>query len=202
MLLFIQTGLFAQDINHLLDSVMSSDLFSKGIEFNVVVHVDVPGIHMPDKTVLVTIDSEGKSKIKGEGLLLLPQKGIFGQFEEFRSTPNQVIWLGTLADTVSYKIVSLDSKSDWITADVFINKRLKQLIRMEITTRKYGTFVVKHNYSDYWYPDSTQVEFKALPVELPLKFMGRNSQSDYKLENGQDITGRIVLRYSMEGQFE
>lgn len=202
LLIFCQTGLFAQDLNHLLDSVLNSDLFAKGMEFSVIVHIDVPGINMPDKTVLVSIDSEGKSKIKGEGLLLLPQKGIFGQLEEFRKTPNQVIFLGNHADTVSYKIVSLDSKSDWITADVFIHKKLRQIIRMEITTRKYGTFKVKHHYSKYWYPDSTQVQFSALAIELPLKFMGKSSQPDLKLENSSEVTGKIILRYSALKQLE
>lgn len=192
----LPVGVFSQDLDLMLDSVMSSSLFNKGMSFNVEIHVDVPGINMPDKTVQVSIDPDGKSKIKGEGLLLLPQKGVFGQFAEIRNTPNQVIFLGKMEDTLSYKIVSLDHKSDWVTADVFIHSKLKQLNRMEIVTRKYGTFKVEHIYGTEWYPKSTKVEFSALPVDLPLKFMGRNSQADIKIEKDKELTGIIILKYS------
>ena len=69
---------------------------------------------------------------------------------------------------------------------------------MLISTRKNGQYLVRHQYnpeSDF-FPEQTEISFEAMPLKLPLKFMGKQEGMDSLIDKHDSVTGKIVLRYS------
>jgi hypothetical protein len=166
-----------------------------GFEAVVIIRIDVPGITASPKTVEISY-SKGKSpKIKGAGLILLPKKGLVGQFNELLTTPVQWIPLGTSGDIQSFKLVSLDPDCDWITADIKVNTKEIRIDEINLTTRDAGAFLITHFYGNSKYPDRSEISFATDKFSLPLKFMGKSDFSKAR-DSGGKVTGKITLEFT------
>lgn len=196
LIAFLPFSCFAQDGQALLDSLLTLQQQFKGVQCSVKVHVDVPGINMPDKNIFVKYEKDKKPVIKSKGLLMLPRKGLYGQMQDLLNTPYQAILLEDDSDTLKYKIVSLDNESDWVTADIYLHKPTMHVHYLDITTREYGSFQIRHYYGQSNFPMKSIVSFESLPAKLPLKFLGRKTKEEMKLSGGDKIKGKIVLNYS------
>lgn len=185
----------AQNLDQYMDSLMHYQEQMQSVQCSVTVHVEVPGINMPDKKIFLKYEKGKKPVIKSEGLLMMPKKGLAGQFEELVNTPYQAIPLNETEDSMMVKLVSLDAKSDWVTADIHFHKKLMRIGYLDITTREHGSFKVYHTYDKEQFPIKTVVRFESLPAKLPLKFLGRNKE-EFKLSGDEKIMGKVVLTYS------
>lgn len=184
---------FAEE-NELIKSVKAA-YANAGVQCSVQVHVEVPGLKMPDKKLFIKFE-EGKAPIiKGNGVLLVPKKGLLGQFNEVLAAESQVIFLGNSGDTANYKIVSLSAESDWVTADIKIYRPDKRIYYMDVFTKEFGSFKVRHSYRKSIFPTKSVVTFEAEAFKLPLKFMGRNTEELPTDENGK-VSGKVTLNYS------
>lgn len=156
--------------------------------------VDVEGIEIPKKNVhLRFINNE--LQIEGDGISLLPKKGIINHFNDLLKSPFQSIYLSKRRNNRVYKLVSLDENSDWITADLEFDQTNYEIVRAIVNTRKFGSFKVENSYSGFKYPSSTLITFNIKKFKLPLKFLGRmdNSVSN---QGEQEITeGKVRLNY-------
>lgn len=165
------------------------------LKCEILVEVDVQGVHIPNKTVFVDFSNEKKPIIKGDGLTLLPKKGTINQLKDMFSTPLQAIFLSKIKNNYVYKLVSLDEKSDWITADIQFDSDSKLIYETTINTRKYGSFYTINSYENEIYPSKSIVIFDVKKFELPLKFIGRK-QANKSLEATNEATkGKITLLY-------
>ena len=167
------------------------------VKCEVNINIDVDGMMIPDKQVSVEIVKDKAPKIEGKGLTLLPKKGFIGQFKELFDTPLQPIFLSRRGANVVYKLVSLDAKSDWVTADIEFGEQSLLIFSAAITTRKHGTFFTMHEYEDGTFPKSSLITFDIEKFKIPLKFIGRSEDIPIVEEsNGKNTTGRITLTYT------
>lgn len=192
------TELGAQNLPDVLQEVLRADTAHRSLVCNVNIELDVPGLSMPPKDVEITLEKGKKPKIKGGGITVLPRHGIIAQYREFLDVNCQAITIRETSDTIVYKLVSLDKKTDWITVDIELTKRDARIHSMLISTRKNGEFSVHHRYKtdSEIFPEQTVISFEAMPLRLPLKFMGKPEGMDSMIDKNDPVNGEIFLRYS------
>ncbi len=165
-----------------------------GLSTEIIVVVDVPGINIPPKEATLTYEVGKPSKIKGDGLLFFPKKGLFEEFKNILNEPHHIIPLGESEFYLRYKLVALNQKSDWITADIDVSKSDPKIEKMMLTTRKNGDFEILHSYEIGPYPVKTVINFESERFSIPLKFMGKKELIPEELE-GKDVKGTITITY-------
>ncbi len=162
----------------------------------IIVRVDVEGMHIPEKKVYVEFLKDEKPKVKGEGLSLLPKKGTVDQFSELLSSPFQAIYLSKVKNKLVYKLVSLDQKSNWITADLIFDENSFIIYDSTVNSRKFGTFHTEHSYDDSIYPSRSIITFDIKKFKVPLKFIGREQSVTADRAKDKHTQGRITLLYT------
>lgn len=171
--------------------------YEKVLDVNctVVIDVDVEGIIIPKKTInLQFINNE--PVISGDGISLVPKKGIINQFNKLLATPFQAIFLSKRNNDRVYKLVSLDEKSDWITADLEFDEDSFLISKATINTRKFGAFKIYNKYNDSLYPSETRIVFNIKKFRLPLKFIGRSETSFSESKDREVSEGTVNLSYT------
>ncbi|MGW8314538.1 MAG: hypothetical protein ACWGNV_02980 [Bacteroidales bacterium] len=198
LLAFCPKHIRAGELPELLMSVLQTDTSFQSISCKIEVTLDVPGLSMPDKEIALRLEKGKKPRMKSEGITLLPKHGIIGQYRDFLETDCQAIPISENGDTMVYKVVSLDHKTDWTTVDMTITKRDAKIHSMLISTRKNGEYLVRHFYGDEkdFFPEQTEVSFEAMPLKLPLKFLGKQEGMEILSDTEGPVTGRIILQYS------
>jgi len=166
-----------------------------GFKAVVDITIDVPGIIAPQKTIEVYSQKGKAPKIKGEGLILLPKKGFVEQFSDLLTIPVHWILLENKGNFQVYKLVSLDPKSDWVTADLKIYTKDLRIDEINLTTRESGVFQINHFYGKGKYPVRTEISFVTDKFSLPLKFLGKSDNSAPKTTDGK-VKGKITLVFT------
>lgn len=198
-ILFFVNGLMASgQVEH--DSIISALKNKYNVKLDmsceILVKTDVENMIVPDKTILLSFDEKGKPKFKGKGIGLLPKRGIINQYKELLSNEFQAIFIGKHGENLSYKLVSLDPKAEWITADILFNENTLLINKYAISTKKHGTFNVQNEFSDNMYPSKSIVTFNIEKFKLPLKFIGRNEPSKPSTNEEENVVGTITLLYT------
>lgn len=165
-----------------------------GFKSTINIQIDVPGIIAPPKIVTIYAENGKKPKINGDGLVLLPKKGFIKQFSDLLTIPVHWIFLESYGDFDNYKLVSLDPKSDWVTADVKLQISDPRIEELNLTTRETGEFFIKHWYENGNYPVKSEISFVTDRLNIPLKFMGKSDFSSVKDSTGK-VSGKIVLQF-------
>jgi hypothetical protein len=188
----------AQQLPVLLQQVLKNDTSYNFVSCKINIHVDVPGLKMPDKMVEIILEKGKPPKIKGSGMIIFPKQGIIGQYRDFLDLNCQAIPIDEIGDTVKYKLVSLDKSTDWITVDLSLSKKETRVHKLVIATRKNGEFIVNHHYNkgDSLFPETTIISFESMPVKFPLKFMGQSGKEQSLLNSDVPVCGKVRLRYS------
>jgi hypothetical protein len=196
--IFWLTDVKAQKLPDILQEVLRTDTAYQSLSCNIDIKVDIPGLNMPDKEVELKMEKGKKPKIIGEGITVLPRHGIIGQYRDFLEMDCQTILLRENNDTIVYKVVSLDKKTDWITVDFELSKADVKIHSMLISTRKNGEYLVRHFYGpdSEIFPEQSEISLEAMPLKLPLKFMGKQEGVDMVIDDKGPLTGTIFLRYS------
>src|SRR3970282_1048989 len=142
MVLFFNCfGIKAQ--TELADNLKKKYDIKRGFETLVNISIDVPGLTIPPKDISIFYEKGKKPQIKGKGILLLPKKGFFNQFSDLLNVPAHWILLEEKGDLKLYKLVSLDPKSDWVTADLKISKANLRIDEINLTTKESGVYLIK-----------------------------------------------------------
>jgi len=164
----------------------------------IIVKIDVEGMSIPDKKIIVDFNNGGKPKVKGEGLALLPKKGTVDQLSNLLTTPLQAIYMSKVKDNLVYKLVSLEQNSDWITADVVFDENTYLIYESTVNTRKFGTFYTKNIYDveGSIYPSKSIITFDIKKFKIPLKFIGRQQNVSKSPKNDKNVRGKITLIYT------
>jgi hypothetical protein len=196
--LIVPGSVRAQELPELLRKVLQTDTSYHSISCKIAIEVDVPGLNIPEKSVELNLEKGKEPKIKSKGLIILPKRGIIGQYSEFLDLACQAIPMSENGDTILYKVVSLDKKTDWVTVDVSVTQSDAKVHSMLISTRKAGEYLVRHFYGaeQTVFPEKTVISFEAMPLKLPLKFMGQQDNMDPQLDQDGPVTGKVILRYS------
>ena len=194
MVLFFNCfGIKAQ--TELADNLKKKYDIKRGFETLVNISIDVPGLTIPPKDISVFYEKGKKPQIKGKGILLLPKKGFFNQFSDLLNVPAHWILLEEKGDLKSYKLVSLDPKSDWVTADLKISKANLRIDEINLTTKESGVYLIKHSYGKGIFPISTEISFLTNKFNIPLKFLGKSNIKNVKDKDGK-VKGKILLKFT------
>ena len=196
ILLFFSLQAMAQTNDDYLAALLLKQTAYETLSCSVGVHLEVPGVDIPDKQIYIELVKGEKPKIKAKGLLILPKKGLLGQFNNLINSKYQAIQLYNNNDTLVYKLVSLEKKSDWITADIYFTKNDSLLFKMDISTRKHGDFEISHFYDAKGFPKSTKIKFETSASKIPLKFLGRTHKTKQEDTLPDAGMGEIYLIYS------
>lgn len=198
MLLVFNQQSEAQDLPDVLKKVLQQDTAFYQLSCKMEIEVDVSGLNMPNKEIELTLEKGKKPKIKSKGLIILPKRGIIGQYREFLNVPVQTILMETIADTSVYKIVSLHKKTDWVTVDIKVTELDARVHSLLIASRKAGEFLVRHFYAEdqTFFPARTIIQFEAMPLKLPLKFLGQNNDVEKYAGDDGPVSGQVILYYS------
>jgi hypothetical protein len=168
---------------------------NKGFETMVNISIDVPGLIIQPKDISVFYENGKKAQIKGKGILLLPKKGFLNQFSDLLNVSAHWILLEDNGDLSRYKLVSLDPKSDWVTADLKISKSNLRIDEINLTTKESGMYLIKHFYGKGVFPTATEISFFTNKFNVPLKFLGKSNIKNIKDKDGK-VKGKIVLKFS------
>ena len=158
--------------------------------------IDVEGMVIPDKEVFVEFSKDGKTRVEGKGLSLLPKRGTVEQFKTLLTTPMQAIFLSKRGNNRVYKLVSLDPSADWITADIVLDPQALLIYESTVNTRKHGTFTTINQYDTGEYPSRTTVSFEVKKFNLPLKFIGSEQSEEVSKGTDEEVTGTVILEYT------
>jgi hypothetical protein len=190
-------GLFAQNqhddnINALVEQYIQNP----ELKCEITIQIDVEGMRIPDKKLIVDFRKDKKPKVKSEGLALLPKKGTIDQFSKLLSSPFQAIYISKTEKNLVYKLVSLDPKSDWITADITFDEKTYLIYRSVVNTRKFGSFQSDHSYKEKIYPFRSIITFEVKKFKIPLKFIGREQGVTSSIpDKEKNVQGKITLIY-------
>jgi hypothetical protein len=195
LVLSISFGAYASAQPLLAKQLMARYEIKNGFKAVVTITIDVPGITAPPKTIEIYSQKGKTPRIKGEGLILLPKKGFVEQFSDILSIPVHWILLESKENYQFYKLVSLDPKSDWVTADIKIYTKDLRIDEINLTTRESGVFLIHHFYSKGKYPERTEINFTTDKFSIPLKFMGKSDVNDAKETDGK-VKGKITLLFT------
>jgi hypothetical protein len=177
------------------DNLKKKYAINRGFETMVNISIDVPGLTIPPKDINVFYENGKKARIKGKGILLLPKKGFLNQFSDLLNVSAHWILLEDKGDLMRYKLVSLDTKSDWVTADLKISKANLHIDEINLTTKETGVYLIKHSYGKGIFPTATEISFLTNKFNIPLKFLGKSSIKNIKDKDGK-VKGKIFLKFT------
>ncbi|HWS60452.1 MAG TPA: hypothetical protein VN182_05945 [Flavobacterium sp.] len=192
-LLFSGYSLKAQ--SETADNLKKKYTIKKGFETMVNIRIDVPGLTIPPKDISVFYENGKKPIIKGKGILLLPKNGFLNQISDLLNVSAHWIEIENKGDLIRYKLVSLDPKSDWVTADIKILKANLQIDEINLTTKETGVYLIKHSYGNGVFPIATEISFLTNKFNVPLKFIGKSSIKEVKDKDGK-VKGKIFLKFT------
>ena len=195
-LLWVSPALCQSGLDEPMEQLRLQYNQSVSLKCEVLIQVDVEGMNIPDKRVVVEFRGDEQPKVQGEGLSLLPKKGMVDQFRKLLNSSMQAIFLSKRGHNLVYKLVSLDANSDWITADLVFDESSFLIYESVVNTRKFGTFTSLHTYSDHLYPDRSEVTFDVKKMKLPLKFIGSEQRTGNFPAKDENVKGRIILSYT------
>ncbi len=178
----------------LADNLKKKYTINRGFQTMVNISIDVPGLTIPPKDISVVYENGKKPQIKGKGILLLPKKGFLNQFSDLLDVQAHWILIEEKGDLLGYKLVSLDPKSDWVTADLKISKANLRIDEINLTTRESGVYLIKHSYGKGVFPTATEISFLTNRFNIPLKFLGKSNIKNIKDKDGK-VKGKIFLRF-------
>jgi hypothetical protein len=195
IILFLFNNFLVKAQTELADNLKKKYTLNRGFETMVNISIDVPGLTIPPKDISVFYEKGKKPQIKGKGILLLPKKGFFNQFSDLLEVQAHWILLEEKEDLWSYKLVSLDPKSDWVTADLKISKASLHIDEINLTTKESGVFLIKHSYGKGVFPTATEISFLTNKFNIPLKFLGKSNIKNIKDKDGK-VKGKIILKFT------
>lgn len=180
-----------------IEQLKNNYSFREKVKCSLDIQVDVDGIHIPPKKIYVEFEKAKANVIKGEGLALMPKNGVVDQLFKILNAPFQAIFLGKEGELWVYKLVSLDQKSDWITADIKFDDLNYSIYESQVTTRNQGTFNVILSYHKFKnLPASSVISFEVDKFKIPLKFIGREEVGLGSGSFGNGGIGKIILKYT------
>ncbi len=180
--------------NPVIEQVRAYYNIGNGLQCSATVEIDVPGMTIPNKYVFIEMRPDKKPKIKGSGLVFLPKKGLSNQFDELLGQDAHIIEMGPKGDTSVFKLVAIDPKSDWVTADLYIMTNKSRIEKMVIQSRENGEYMINHTYKEAKFPAKSVISFQTEQFKLPLQMMNRAKKTEEELEG--PVTGIITLTYS------
>ncbi len=186
--------------SEIIDHVRKSYERVRNFSAHAEIIVDVKSIKIPDKYATVYFKYPDKYRFKSKSFILVPRKGLNFSINEILQEPAILVSAGSnMIDgnkCYEIKIIPDNERSDIVLASLFIDSTSFLVRRMEVNTKKSGSYDVLLNYSrqDYPVPSRITITFDVDKLKFPLKFMG-----DIDTSSSPDTTqqeGKVIIKYS------
>jgi hypothetical protein len=200
---FFFNGLSGQEIDpdlmkvkNRLDSISS---FSAQLKLE----VDISFINMPVKQAKMFYTKGKKVKFSSDDFVMLPKRGLDFSLNSLLEYSFITIDRGLEQRSGKmYKAINIiptDKRADFSIATILLDTKLKRVVESEISTKKDGTYSLSFQYNNELkvLPDKVIVNFEIEKINIPINFMGKDTQLDRKkMKAAGAKTGSIYLTMS------
>lgn len=198
------SGYSNKNVYAILDTIKSKYLSINDYQADIKIMVDVDFINIPEKRAKVFFKQPDKIKYKTDGFILIPKKGINFDIDEILQYEYNALFVGsdTLGNitTSVVKIIPLITKIEIVLATLWIDENNKQVLQVEVNTKKAGSYKMRFFYSDKFdiLPGKTEVTFELNRFNIPFEFLFDSEPDIFKDKNKNDktTTGIVSIYYS------
>ena len=198
-----QSNIFAQEINpdSLLIKVKQKLELIKDYKADIDIHLDVDFIKMPDKHAKMYFKHPDKVRFTSDEFIMLPKRGIGISLRKLLSGNYIAVYSGQEEINgkphVVVKVIPESKKSDIVLSTLWIDTENARISKMENTTRDTGSYMIYLKYGDHEVelPTEIKISFRVKNLEIPLKFIGKNSTVDIdELQKDGDKKGIVIIK--------
>ena len=198
-----QSNIFAQEINpdSLLIKVKQKLELIKDYKADIDIHLDVDFIKMPDKHAKMYFKHPDKVRFTSDEFIMLPKRGIGISLRKLLSGNYIAVYSGQEEINgkphVVVKVIPESKKSDIVLSTLWIDTENARISKMENTTRDTGSYMIYLMYGDHEVelPTEIKISFRVKNLEIPLKFIGKNSTVDIdELQKDGDKKGIVIIK--------
>lgn len=175
----------------------------RSYEAQIKLDVDISFINMPSKYGKVQYKKGEPTKVTSRDFIMLPKRGLDLTLNELFEHPFITVNRGEENyKGVSCKVINLiptSSKSRFSIATIFMDTRVKRIVKSEISTKMEGVFTTSLDYKNEIdvLPTDIEVEFAVNNVKIPLRFLGKETEVDRKaIKQEGSKSGKIFLTLS------
>ncbi|UCD61528.1 MAG: hypothetical protein JSV59_02850 [Flavobacteriaceae bacterium] len=175
----------------------------KSYEAQLKLDVDISFINMPSKYGKVQYKKGEPAKVTSRDFIMLPKRGLDLTLNELFKHPFITVNRGgENYKGVSCKVINLiptSSKSQFSIATIFMDTRIKRIVKSEISTKMEGVFTTSLDYKNEIdvLPTVIEVKFAVNNVKIPLRFLGKETEVDRKaIKQEGSKSGKIFLTLS------
>lgn len=202
-LVILASTIFAtqQDPNEILERVKSKINCVADYKVEVIIKVDVNFLRVPETYATVYFKQPDKIKLESDGFALLPKEGLnFSPANLLKDNYTAVfaredIIIGKSVYLI--KIIPLSDSSDFVLADLWIDKTEYIVHKIETTTKRSGTVTIDLSYKDqikYALPSELKLSFKVEQMNLPPGMTGEYQPNQETQKSGK-MTGTVIVEY-------
>ena len=187
-----------QRVQERLDSIES-------FKAQLTLELDIQFIEMPTKELELHFQKGKPLEFDSSEFVMLPKKGLDFTMRELFKYPYLVVDRGYQEKNgIRYRQLSIipqDRKADFAIATLLLDNHQDRIAQSEISTKKYGTYIIDMIYesTDTPLPDSVSVAFEIQDVKLPIQYLSNNTdmEIDKKSVRNEGVNeGRIYLNLS------
>lgn len=198
-LLTISAGL--PDPDEILENVKSKINGVNDYKVEAVIKVDVNFLRVPETQATIFFKQPDKLKLESDGFALLPKEGLnFSPAKLLKDDYTAVIAKEEIIngnDVYLIKIIPLSDTSEFVLANLWIDKNEYVVHKIETTTKKSGTVTIELSYKDqikYALPSELKLSFKVEQMNLPPGMTGEYQQNQETQKSGK-MTGKVIVEY-------
>lgn len=194
----------SKDPDRILNEVKNN--FDKISDYvvDVSIKLDVSFLKVPDTKAKIYFKRPDKVRIKSSGFALVPRgaldisptsllKGKYTAFfdreENFDGVKCAVV-----------KTIPLGESEDVILTTFWIDRGKNRIMKVEISTKLNGTFLIVLKYSDQvmfpQLPSALTFSFDVSKLNIPKRFSGNSGDENAAAENKGPNVGKVFLEYS------
>ncbi|HET53608.1 MAG TPA: outer membrane lipoprotein-sorting protein [Ignavibacteria bacterium] len=198
-LLTVSAGLPNPD--EILENVKSKINGVNDYRVEAVIKVDVNFLRVPETHATIFFKQPDKLKLESDGFALLPKEGLnFSPAKLLKDDYTAVIAKEEIIngkDVYLIKIIPLSDLSEFVLADLWIDKKEYVVHKIETTTKKSGTVTIELSYKDqlkYALPSKLKLSFKVEQMNLPPGMTGEYQPNQETQKSGK-MTGTVIVEY-------
>jgi len=198
-LLTVSAGLPNPD--DILEKVKSKINGVNDYRVEAVIKVDVNFLRVPETHATIFFKQPDKIKLESDGFALLPKEGLnFSPAKLLKDEYTAVIAKEEVIngkDVYLIKIIPLSDTSEFVLADLWIDKTEYVVHKIETTTKKSGTVTIELSYKDqlkYALPSELKLSFKVEQMNLPPGMTGEYQPNQETQKSGK-MTGTVIVEY-------
>lgn len=185
----------------ILENVKSKLYGVSDYSVEAVVKVDVNFLKVPETRATIYFKQPDKLKLESDGFALLPKEGLnFSPAKLLKDEYTAVVAKEEIIngkDVYLIKIIPLSDTSEFVLADLWIDKAEYVVHKIETTTKKSGTVTIELSYKDqlkYALPSKLKLSFKVEQMNLPPGMTGEYQPNQETQKSGK-MTGTVIVEY-------